>query len=84
MISSKTIYELHVENGRSIEKHGDWADYTPLDIFRAVSGEFHEVTQAVIVENIHGDHGMVMELMQLANTCLKGVEVLRRGDDSHI
>lgn len=77
MIRSEHIDSLIAEVGRGIEKHGDWENYAPEDIYLAVEGELEEVKAALDSLDYHGEHGMAAELLQVAAVAMKGHIKLR-------
>ena len=60
------------EIDRSMVKHGDWADYDRGKICKAVSEEYQEFICAYIADDVTGQHGQALELLQLACVALKG------------
>lgn len=64
--------ELEAENAASILKHGLWRDnYTDSEQKDAIEGEFCEWYTAHLDGNIHGEHGELAELLDLANVCIR-------------
>lgn len=63
---------------RSVRLHGDWEGYPVWRVLWVVLGEFREVVWAAIRFDLHGPHGVVSELRDLAIVAVKGVTVLSR------
>lgn len=59
------------ETFRSIDKHGDWSDYSEDEMAQAITGELLEIDQALLAEDILGDHGTVRESIQAAACLIK-------------
>lgn len=72
------LARLVAEYQHSIEKHGDWHDYSLFEIHKAVSDEYNEFTAAVVNDDIDGPHGVKRELMQLLTVCVKAVIQMER------
>lgn len=62
----------------SIEKHGDWENYTSEEVFETVLGECDEYREAFVAGNVDGPHGQVSELYDVAVTAIKGIRRLAR------
>lgn len=62
----------------SVELHGDWQGYSPAKVCQVVSGEFSEYMMACVDKQIHGEHGQIDELLDLAIVAIKGVIHLQR------
>jgi len=60
------------EADRSITVHGEWKDYTPELVHKAVSGEFREYESALMSGDMHSAHGQRVELLQLMVVAAKG------------
>lgn len=61
---------------QSIIKHGDWSDYSPVAVHKALSGEFNEYLAAVVADQISGRHGQIDELVDVIVTAVKGIRRL--------
>lgn len=55
----------------SIEKHGDWSEYSDDEMAQAITGELIEIAQAMLARDVDGDHGMVRESIQAAACLIK-------------
>jgi hypothetical protein len=73
------IRALTEEFARSVQCHGMWDEYSHVDIYRAVSGEFREYANAFMSSDVTGEHGQAAELLQVACVALKGHILLRQG-----
>lgn len=76
MTLNEIIEKLKLENARSKEIHGPWADMPDVKQFEAIHGEFIEWLDAYLADDIHGDHGEIAELIQVANVCIRRVMAL--------
>ncbi len=74
------VAEISAGVNRSVVKHGDWSDYSVGRMIWVIGLEFWEVLWAVLRRDIHGPHGVVNELRDLAVTCIKGMTRLGRFD----
>jgi hypothetical protein len=73
------LEELFERIKRSVRSHrGDWHGYTNEQVFDAVMGEADEYREAYVAEDLHGRHGQINELFDLAVTSIKGVVQLRK------
>jgi hypothetical protein len=80
---SETVTLLNVldmvlkERQRSIELHGTWYDYTTDQMMAVITHELMmEAGEAAVIGNIHGEHGVIRELTQVASCCIKAIMVL--------
>lgn len=65
------------EHAKSIKIYGDWADYTTDQMMAVIIDELMcEAVDAWHVNDLHGDHGMIRELAQVAATSIKAIQVL--------
>lgn len=71
MTLNEIVEKLKVENARSKEKHGLWAEHTESAQFGAIYGEFQEWLKAFMESNVDGEHGEIAELLQVANVCIR-------------
>lgn len=62
----------------SVIIHGDWSDYQDNDIFAVILEEFAEYREAYLAGVVHGDHGQLDELRDLAIVAIKGIIQLSR------
>lgn len=76
------IRDLREEFARSVQCHGMWEQYGVEEAHKAVSGEYREYVLAYLQDDLHGDHGMLAELLQCACVFLKMYIVLGGCDDS--
>lgn len=76
MTLNEIIEKLKLENARSKEKHGPWADMPEEKQFDAICDEVIEWVFAYCANNVHGDHGEIAELIQVANVCIRRVMAL--------
>jgi hypothetical protein len=68
------------ELSHSIRKHGDWSDYTINQMMSVIIEELLiEAGNAETLRDIHGDHGMIKELAQVAATSIKAMIQLSGG-----
>lgn len=70
------IRQLIEEFARSVACHGMWEHYTIEDMRDAMAGEWAEVQKALRLNDIHGEHGVIAEALQLSCVALKSVIVL--------
>lgn len=63
----------------SVIKHGTWDDYSLGRMLWHLAGELYEVAAAVVRRDLHGPHGVVAELQDVATVCVKAIERLQRG-----
>lgn len=63
---------------RSLALHGDWRDYGLSRIGWVVAGELWEVIWAMLRGDIHGEHGVISELRDLAIVCVKAIERMEK------
>lgn len=63
---NQTIADLIKGIEDSVIIHGDWQEYTETDVYIAVAGEFSEYFQAFTSFEVHGEHGQIDELRDLA------------------
>ena len=61
---------------RSVQLHGAWNDYTPEMMITVIVNELAELIDAAERGDIHGEHGMIAELAQVAACCKKAMMVL--------
>ena len=73
-----TLSLLQNELNYSIEKHGSWDGYTLRDMWQKVEDERLEVIEAELVQDYTGEHGVARELLQMAVTCIKMSDQVRR------
>ena len=52
-------------------KHGNWSDLNHIQMFDKIADETQEVYEAICENDIHGEHGMKAELVQVACTAYK-------------
>jgi hypothetical protein len=65
------------EYANSVERHGTWADYTIEQMMSVIIHELMvEAGGAEQIGDIHGDHGVIRELAQVAACCMKAIMVL--------
>lgn len=55
----------------SVDKHGDWSEYTIDQMMEVILDEILEVGEAEARADLLGDHGMIRELRQVAACCIK-------------
>lgn len=67
----QAVGDVIVELARSVEKHGAWAGYSKWRAVRVVAGELLEVVTALVRGDIHGEHGFLVEMKQVASAALK-------------
>lgn len=77
MIDEKVIEDLKQERNYSIQKHGEFNRFSTLEKslaeeYREASNEFLRVENTGYVTNLYN------ELLDLANVCIKGAEMIRR------
>lgn len=67
---------------RSVIKYGDWDGYSLARMLWVLLGELFEVAVAVVRRDLHGPHGVVAEVTQVAVVCIKIVRNLtgRKGN----
>lgn len=56
---------------RSIELHGDWSGYSLDQMLSVIAAEWIEVGEAEARGDLHGEHGLVRELAQVASSSVK-------------
>jgi hypothetical protein len=65
------------ERQRSIQLHGTWEDYTLPQMMSEIINELIiEAGNAECAGDIHGEHGVIRELTQVASCCIKAIMVL--------
>jgi len=65
------------ERQRSIQLHGNWDDYSIEQMTAVIVNELMvEAVGAVERGDIHGEHGVIRELSQVAACCIKEMMVL--------
>jgi len=65
------------EHAKSVEKHGDWSDYTTEQMMSHTINELMvEAGDAERAGDLHGEHGVVRELAHTAVCCIKSIMVL--------
>lgn len=70
------------EHRRSVEKHGNWLDYSVAQMMSVIINELViEAGNAECAGDIHGPHGVVNELAQVAACCIKAIMVLSDSTD---
>lgn len=75
----ETLDMILAEHSRSVELHGDWSDYTVDQMMAVIINELMvEAGGAEQRGDIHGEHGVVRELSQVANCCIKAIMVLSK------
>jgi hypothetical protein len=42
----------------SLDKHGDWSDYSDDEMTQAITGELLEIDQAMLAKDVDGQHGL--------------------------
>lgn len=73
------------EYQRSVKLHGIWWDYTPDQMMAVIINELMlEAGSAEARGDIHGEHGMIRELVQVASCCMKAVMVLSGRPEGHL
>lgn len=68
------VLRVVTEVNDSIRKHGDWSDYTELQMDDAVFGELTELGEADARCDITGRHGKVREAVQVIATLVKSIK----------
>jgi len=63
---------------RSVLLHGDWRNYGLGRMLWVIGREALEVLRALARGDLHGPHGVVAELRDVAICCIKAVMVLKR------
>ena len=66
------------EMDASTIKHGDWSEYTTRRMLDVLIDEMQELTLAVAMNDVHGEHGMVKEAIQVAACAVKMIVQLER------
>jgi hypothetical protein len=69
--------EALVRIRRSIGIHGDWAEYTPEQVFDAVMSEISEYCEAYFDGRVGDRHGQIDELKDVVTVAIKGIERLK-------
>lgn len=59
------------EVSNSVQKHGDWSEYSVPEMIAVIADELEEVYQASLRNDSWGPHGMATELRQVAACCIK-------------
>jgi hypothetical protein len=74
MTLPEVLAAVLTEYNLSVEKHGDWQDYTLDQIMGVIQTEFMmEAAAAYNRGDLHGDHGVIRELSQVAACCIKTI-----------
>jgi len=56
---------------RADAKHGDWKGKTKEEMIAHVADEFAELMEAIQKDDLHGEHGIYTELIQVVCTLYK-------------
>lgn len=73
------------ERQRSIQLHGLWRDYSLEQMMSVIINELMvEAGAAESVGDIHGEHGVIRELSQVAACCIKAIMVLSDRAEGHL
>lgn len=73
------------EYRRSVEMHGSWWDYSTEQMLSVIINELMvEAGDAEKIGDIHGEHGMIRELAQVAATSIKAMMVLSGRPEGHL
>lgn len=80
MTLAQIIEKLKMEHARSMEKHGKWKDVSSLDQADAIAAEYDEWERAYYSGDIHGEHGEIVELVQVMNVAARRIMYLT-GED---
>lgn len=70
------------ENAASKEKYGPWRDISIQDQADAIKDEFAEWYGAYVLNDTHGEHGEIAELVDLMNVCARRIMVLTNEQDA--
>lgn len=62
---------VYREIERADAKYGDWQDMLVIACMNVVEDETMELYEAVINEDIHGQHGIIAEAIQVSATAYK-------------
>lgn len=85
MVLQDVFVMITKEHQRSVELHGTWWDYTPDQMMSVIINELMmEAGAAEARGDIHGEHGMIRELIQVAVCCIKAVMVLMIRPKGHL
>lgn len=72
---------LNEEYHRSLARHPDseWAELTPSQMRREIEKELNEFTDASAINDYHGEHGMINEMLHVTMTSFRAYrELIRR------
>lgn len=65
------------EHARSVHLHGTWSDYSIEQMMSVIINELMvEAGGAEAKGDLHGEHGVIRELAQVAACCIKAIMVL--------
>jgi len=74
-----TLIKLHAKIKNSISKHGEWDDYDLRKMWVKVQDEIKEVLIAEEAGDLHSEHGVASELLDVAVCCVKmSMQITRR------
>lgn len=76
MTRYEIFQKLETENARAKEKHGMWSSIPETEQATAIRNEFAEWYGAYVTSDINGEHGEIVELIQLAQCCFRRVQFL--------
>jgi hypothetical protein len=77
MLMAEALRMVMEEYMRGIAKHGDWSNYSEEQMMSAIINELMvEAGDAEQRGDIHGPHGMIRELAQVAACSIKAMVVL--------
>jgi hypothetical protein len=70
----EALGEVITEHDRSVLLHGDWQHYDLEQMMSVIINELMmEAGDAVARGDLHGEHGVIAELKQVASCCLKAM-----------
>lgn len=85
MAGGDAIGMVLTEHARGVQLHGTWHDYSVEQMMAAIINELAvEACDAESVGDIHGEHGVIRELTQVAACCLKAIVVLMGRTEGHL
>ena len=82
MTLTDALEAILTEHHHSVAKHGTWSDYSVDQMMAVIINELMvEAGGAESQGDIHGEHGVIRELTQVAVCCIKAMMVLSNREE---